>query len=142
MLSVHRVHESDSGCWVWTGSVDKGGYGRTVASPSSTLVHRLFYSVLVGELVKGMHIDHLCRNKRCCNPRHLEQVTSKENDRRKIEAIGGKYRVIDGKHLCRRGHEFTEENTRMERAGRRCLACKRESRKGRAPKVVQNDPRP
>lgn len=140
--SIGRVVEAESGCWLWTGQVDRGGYGRTVVSPSSGLVHRLFYSVLVGNLVPGMHVDHMCRNKICCNPDHLEQVTPKENDRRKIAALGGRYRVINGKHLCRRGHEFTEENTRMERAGRRCLTCKRESRKRNEAEVVQDGTRP
>lgn len=140
--SVPMVASAESGCWLWAGRADNGGYGRTVTNEVGTLVHRLFYAVLVGDIEPGMHIDHLCRNRLCCNPDHLEQVTQRENDRRKIESLGGKYRASGGKHLCRRGHEFTEENTRMERAGRRCLTCKRESRKRNEAEVVQDGARP
>ena len=116
-----KVNETDS-CWLWTGSVDKRGYGQVRLGPRpGRLVysHRLSYEMLVGSIPDGLEIDHLCRVHLCCNPEHLEPVTHAENMRR---GKGNGYRE---KTHCVRGHEFTPENTRRcGPNGRNCIACK------------------
>ncbi len=74
-----RVERTDSGCWLWTGALN-GGYGRIHHSPGRVLyTHRAAYELLVGPVPEGMDLDHLCRNRACCNPDHLEPVTRREN---------------------------------------------------------------
>lgn len=120
-----RVVVAPSGCWAWQGRIDKGGYGRYNAGPGQWLVHRIMYMLLKGPIPGGMHLDHLCRNKRCCNPDHLEVVTAIENRRRQrgYEAPGGIY-------ICPRGHELVganiQPNGRTARGAlvRTCRACR------------------
>lgn len=70
----------DTPCWVWQGPVNFNGYGRT----KGQLAHRYFYKTHKGEIEGGNQIDHLCRNRACVNPEHLESVTQTENVRRGV----------------------------------------------------------
>lgn len=77
---------ADSGCWEWTGPMDRYGYG-TVKAPlggrrRSTGAHRASWVAHRGPILGDLHIDHLCRNRKCINPFHLEPVTAEENARR------------------------------------------------------------
>ncbi len=74
-----RIVVEDSGCWRWTGHISSTGYGRIVISRKKLIVHRIVYETLVGAIVSGLECDHLCRNRWCCNPMHIEPVTKKEN---------------------------------------------------------------
>ena len=76
-------------CWLWTGAVTSSGYGSFVHEGRAKSTHRLPYELIVGPIPHGLHIDHLCRNKKCCNPEHLEPVTPIENRRRDIVARYG-----------------------------------------------------
>lgn len=69
-------------CWVYIGSVSPEGYGRL----NTRYAHRVAYERYVGAIPTGLHLDHLCRNRRCCNPEHLEPVTQAENVRRGANA--------------------------------------------------------
>lgn len=73
-----NYEENEKGCWNWTGTLSKG-YGVMKVHSRSTRVHRLMYEVFVGPIPEGLVIDHLCKNKQCVNPEHLEAVTSREN---------------------------------------------------------------
>lgn len=108
-----------SGCILWTGALDKDGYGYS----NGKRAHRTAYATAYGGVPDGMEIDHTCRTRACINPDHLEAVTRAENNRRKDEALGiGAYATH-----CKHGHEFTTENTYIRPNGNRdCRQCVRE----------------
>lgn len=72
-------------CWIWMGKPSTFGYGRMGGHQGDAVaVHRVSYEVFVGPIPEGYEVDHLCRNKMCCNPDHLEAVTKAENNRRAL----------------------------------------------------------
>lgn len=66
-------------CWLWTGHQIWGGYGLAMWGGREQPVHRIIYEAVRGEITDGMQLDHLCRNRLCVNPDHLEEVTNREN---------------------------------------------------------------
>lgn len=110
------MYDADA-CWPWTGAFDSSGYGsfRWAMRPNRrTMAHRIAFILQRGDVPAGLELDHLCRNRDCCNPAHLEAVTHGENIRRSGPAT---------KTHCKHGHEFTPSNTRMRRGHRECRAC-------------------
>jgi len=67
------------GCWLWRGSKHPDGYGMFNIIDKPMLAHRISYEYWMGKIPDGLQIDHLCRNRSCCNPNHLEVITPKEN---------------------------------------------------------------
>lgn len=116
------------GCWEWLASRDPYGYGKFNAKFLGTdKAHRVAYTLLRGEIPNGLQIDHLCRNRGCVNPYHMEVVTSGQNTRR---GVGTSARNAVKTH-CKNGHAFTESNTysmlQEGRPRRRCRTCDREA---------------
>ena len=74
--------EDENGCWIWQLATMPTGYGYGTRGSKTILAHRIYYEEWVGPIPPGLHIDHLCRQKNCVNPGHLEAVTCRENLRR------------------------------------------------------------
>lgn len=86
---MDRIHaqvevDPDTGCWIYQGRRNKGGYGRIGWQGTQIVVHRITYQLLVGPVPEGLQLDHLCNRPPCCNPEHLEPVTAAENMRRAV----------------------------------------------------------
>ena len=114
--------DMDGDCWLWTAGRDTGGYSSFSVKGRRLYGHRFAYEALVGPIPDGLEIDHLCRVRHCVNPGHMEPVTSRENTLRGIAPAARNAR----KTHCKRGHEFTPENTHMRPNGhRQCRACRR-----------------
>lgn len=115
----------ETGCWEWRGRLASNGYGQIQANRRTLQVHRVTYEAHKGAIPEGLAIDHLCRNRTCCNPDHLEAVTSHENWRRgqAPNAISVRMgRCLSGRHL------LVGENLYVFPNGvRRCRACHVES---------------
>ncbi len=114
------IPEPNTGCWFWLGGLDRDGYGSyggsTGGKKYSHRAHRVSYTTLVRPIpLATPEIDHKCRNKCCVNPAHLEPVTRQENATRRRLA----------KTHCKRGHLFTDSNTRWKGGARSCKDCQR-----------------
>lgn len=129
---VRSYRVDPSGCWLWQKRLNRKGYGtssagsRTDGSRRSVLAHRLAYELLVGPIPDGLELDHLCRNRACVNPSHLEPVSHRENIQRSDEIGKGN----GHKTHCRNGHPFDSTNTlvsisRFGHRHRHCRVCGR-----------------
>lgn len=108
-------------CWRYQGYVRRNGYGQH----GHRLAHRLAYELLVGPIPAGLTIDHLCRNRVCANPAHLEAVSNRENLMRGVSLSAQNAR----KTHCQNGHPLTGDNLRVRvirgRDARDCRTCLR-----------------
>lgn len=111
------------GCWWWEGANTEGRYGQFwggLEVGRSMRAHRWAYEHWVGPIEPGLDVDHLCNNGLCVRPDHLEAVTRRENLKRSRNPVA---RNIDATH-CLAGHEFSPENTRVDKRGHRsCRLC-------------------
>ena len=117
------IPEPNTGCWFWLGYLSEGGYGRF--SPKFRMAplyaHRVSYEIHKGPIPDDLEIDHLCKTRCCVNPDHLEAITHLENIRRGNSGINNKIKTH-----CKRGHEYSLENTFVNKRGQRvCRACDR-----------------
>ena len=122
---------SDKGCWLWVGCKTHDGYpywGTT--NNKSIYAHRFIYEQEVGLIPDGHTLDHTCRVRNCVNPAHMDPCTLRENISR------GDYGWRRRQTHCKKGHEFTPENTYFDPKGGRnnggrrvCRECGRISTK-------------
>jgi hypothetical protein len=110
-------------CWLWRDAVDEDGYGKFRTPDGVRGAHIISWEMChERRLPKGWHVDHLCRIRRCCNPEHLEAVEHSENVLR-----GASFSAKNKqKTHCPRGHEYTDENTRIHHGSRECITCIRQ----------------
>lgn len=122
-------------CWPWTAYIDPskgyGQFGRGRRVDGVVNSHRAAYEFTYGAVPPGMHVDHKCHNnsgctggkdcphRKCCNPKHLEAVTQRENIAR---GMAGKWQ--NAKTQCPLGHDYTPENTFNNNGGRGCKKCR------------------
>lgn len=129
---MEKVAKSDSGCWIFTGYVTPSGYGQFwFEGRRNEFAHRAAYTLFVGPIPEGLQLDHLCRNRACCNPDHLEPVTCRENLLRG-EGVTAKAARVS---TCPKGHPYSGGNLylRPDGKGRGCREC-RSTRDPQAPR--------
>lgn len=114
--------DPDTQCWLWQGRLNSNGYAWAQRGPGHPprVVHRIMWEHAHNAPVPaGRQLDHLCRRRNCVNPEHFEPVTASENTRRQDHANRRKTH-------CPKGHEYTDENTRITKDNKRvCRACDR-----------------
>lgn len=111
-------------CWVWTNALDDTGYGTITIGGKRFYAHRFSYELLVEPIPDGLQIDHLCRNRACVRPDHLEPVTNRVNT---IRGDGPRITSERGRAIekCKHGHDFDEANTYWYKGRRQCKECAR-----------------
>lgn len=117
-------------CWQWTAAKNSTGYAVWTPCGGAKQVysHRLAYELFVGPIPSGLQLDHLCRNRSCVNPAHLDPVDGRIN----ILRGSGPAALNAIKTHCKHGHPFDEENTRWGKNGERaCKECGRQKVRAR-----------
>lgn len=124
-----KIEKLESGCWRWTAHIGSHGYGMIHTGPPRLrliVAHQAAYELYRGPVPEGLVLDHLCRNRWCVNPDHLEPVTEQENIMRgQAPCI-----LIHLSGCCMRGHEMVPENTYIDKNNHRyCRTCQIECHK-------------
>jgi hypothetical protein len=125
---LENISVAPNGCWNWLRGKGACGYGHLHIDKKCLKAHRVSYEVFIGPIPRGLHIDHLCRNRACVNPHHLEPVTCKVNLLR-----GESFSAVNAaKTHCHRGHELSGDNLFKRRGNKRgCKQCKSDYFKAR-----------
>ena len=120
-MLLKNVEVQDDGCWLWTGLVSAGGYGKTAIRRKTLAAPRVFYAHFTGQIPDSHVIVQTCRNRRCVNPEHLEAVTPGARTLR-----GNSMAAINArKTVCLRGHVLVGANLQILPDGRRqCITCR------------------
>lgn len=106
-------------CWIWQAYISKNGYAKFGYDGVVCYAHRFIYEYFHGQICPDLELDHLCRNRACVNPVHLEQVSHTENMKRGLGGINNKIKTH-----CPKGHPYTPENIyRNKGKWRICRSC-------------------
>ena len=126
-----KIQRNEQGCWIWTGCLDTGGYAHKGFRGRTHKAHRLAYEWIVAKVPDGMELDHLCRNRSCVNPAHLEPVPHQVNCQRGQVGKHGNYLKGPASPEWKGGRPFCiscGQRTQMYKA-KRCRKCWQTSRK-------------
>lgn len=121
---ARRFKIDSNGCWLWNGYRNKAGYGQFTVNGVARNAHRVFWELLGNEVDFTKQLDHLCRVRNCVNPKHLEQVTAKQNTLRGLTVPA----LNNLKTHCANGHELTPDNVYIvkKKYQRVCVTCRRD----------------
>lgn len=125
-MTVHyrlwsKIGMGENGCWEWLGNKNDNGYGLLKVNGKQLRVHRLTYNEVIGPIPEGLMPDHLCRNRGCVNPFHLEPVTNKIN----VMRGSGLTAQNAQKTHCPSGHPYIYENLYIHNSQRHCKICRK-----------------
>lgn len=109
-------------CWLWLGATSKG-HGRITIDYQTRGAHVVSWEMVNGPVPDGLELDHLCRNRACVNPAHLETVTRRVN----VLRGEGLAAINVRKTHCPKGHEYTADNTMWQGRRRFCRICHRDA---------------
>lgn len=129
---MRNVDIRDAGCWTWKGYINRQGYGVFVRGSFHMFAHRAVYETLVGSIPRGLTLDHLCRNRACVRPSHLEPVTLKEN----IHRGSGVAPKNARKTHCPKGHPLVPTTNKPRRECPICDGARRKAYRERNLKQV------
>jgi hypothetical protein len=123
-----KISFEENGCWIWTGAKMVDGYGCIRYKGKTQLMHRLLYAWLIKPIPVGHNpqyqLDHLCNNRLCCNPQHLQITTQRVN----VLRGNGPTAINARKTHCIHGHLLPKKTNRSD-GGRRCKICRRQADK-------------
>lgn len=122
-LLFHAVRNRKTGCWDWLGDMNQKGYGRLFYNGKKHSAHRVSFEMFNGPISEDLEIDHVCENRKCVNPAHLQQITHRQNIR---NGRLMKSRRIPKTH-CPQGHPYQGDNVLWTRGGYQyCRQCRRD----------------
>lgn len=122
------IQEIETGCWLWTGWINAGGYAEVTVHYRKQLLHRLVYSALVRPLAVDEELHHGCPNKHCVNPAHVRALTKAEHAALHVSGVLLAFNEARRAAThCQRNHPFNAENTVWIGGRRRCRTCRREA---------------
>ena len=117
--------QSPNECWEWKAAKLRNGYGRFWDGKNNVLAHRFSYKTFIIPISEDQHLDHICCNRGCVNPDHLQILTNKENV---LKGNGPTAKNLR-KTICKRGHILTSGKFKQNSEWRICLECARETRR-------------